>query len=451
MRNITMKHALLAGLAFLSSSAVADPCGMVPPIYIPPDDVRTSISRIGAQRTYVSFRSGIETIALRPGFAGSVDEFGMLIPFPSPPAVRKIEDDTFSHLEAALAPPKVQVQIYDPRRERMMAMGYAVPAARSAVAEADKAEEGLRYDEVRVLRQEAVGMYQVAVLEAGSPAALQKWMTRNDYRYPEGMDDVTGEYLAEGWCFVAIKATVGQGAGVRPRPGMRSTDPALPAGASFDGHVQGMAFRFRTEAPVVPMRLSVFNGADPRNVVYMLTDEPVKINGIDDAMVLQQISGKALHANLTEPLQVLYSGGKRSDVRRSDLEMIEGMRTPEPYMHVARDLIAADLLAARQGELSLPFEEEEKELLAISESLGLRGADIDALHAEALAASRALAVAGALDDLDEMHLTVIDGVYPGALLASTNLTFSPYVRPGPAAERWDPLRPSDLFTSVVRR
>ena len=79
--------------------AWADPCGMGPPLTVP--DARQAIQRTGAQRTYVMFRDGIETIALRPGFEGDVADFGMLIPFPSPPAIRKIADDTFKHLEGA--------------------------------------------------------------------------------------------------------------------------------------------------------------------------------------------------------------------------------------------------------------------------------------------------------------------------------------------------------------
>ena len=45
-------------------------------------------------------------------------------------------------------------------------------------------------DTVRVLREEAVGMYEVAVLEAGSAEALKRWMTQHKYKYPQGMDAV---------------------------------------------------------------------------------------------------------------------------------------------------------------------------------------------------------------------------------------------------------------------
>ena len=44
-------------------------------------------------------------------------------------------------------------------------------------------------------------------------------------------------------------------------------------------------------------------------------------------------------------------------------------------------------------------------------------------------AERALAVDGALDDLKEMHLSVIDGVLPSQVLASQNLSFEAYSAP----------------------
>ena len=109
---------LLSGL-FFGHDVFADPCGMVPPVSVNAD---TSIAREGAQRTYVFYKDGMETIALRPGFRGSVEDFGMLIPFPTPPALRKIEDDTFAHIEAAIAPPKVYVSQERYYEEELMEM-----------------------------------------------------------------------------------------------------------------------------------------------------------------------------------------------------------------------------------------------------------------------------------------------------------------------------------------
>ncbi len=94
--------------ALLISPVLSDPCGMVPPIYLgkgPP------ITRIGLQQTYVYFDNGVESFVIRPGFQGKVDNFGMLIPFPSPPALRKVSDNVFDQIAAAVDPPEVVVDL----------------------------------------------------------------------------------------------------------------------------------------------------------------------------------------------------------------------------------------------------------------------------------------------------------------------------------------------------
>ncbi|MCP4804600.1 MAG: DUF2330 domain-containing protein [Proteobacteria bacterium] len=445
-------------LLFALSIAQADPCGMVPPIQLTGPVPR--LERTGAQRTYVMHKriegvGGVETMVLRPGFTGSVEEFGMLIPFPSAPAIRKIEDDTFAHLEAAVDPPVVNVHLYEPYAYYDdYDMAEAEDAPRSVSRSTGRREEKLKLDEVRVVSQEAVGMYQVAVLEAGSPKALGVWMEDNAYQYPKGMDETVQDYVDSRWFFVAIKAKVGSADGANPAPGMRKTDTSRPAGSSFEGHVQGMGFRFRTDEPVVPMRLSVFNGEDPRNVVYMLSDDPVRLDDISDQLVVRQVDGEQVYQNLTEPLPVVFHNGTQDEMDPSYVEHLARWRDVEPMSGIARDLIAADLLAARRirgGELSLEFEEQEKELLNISEAFGMRGTEADALHAQVIADERAKAVDGALDDLREMHLTVLDGVFPQQVLARQNLTFSTYEMPDKRnVARLDPIRPIAQTVSVPK-
>ncbi|MCP4872086.1 MAG: DUF2330 domain-containing protein [Proteobacteria bacterium] len=444
MRNLRAALALTAGLlatASLPSDGFADPCGMVPPLNITGGQTPT-IERVGAQRTWVFFKDGIETMALRPGFNGNVADFGMLIPFPSPPAIRKISDDTFAHLEAAVDPPTLQVNIYEhipyPEPAAMDAGGAGASRSRKSEGEAP-----LELDEVRVISEEAIGMYQVAVLEAGSPRALQVWMEDNSYQYPSGMDAVTQDYVTDRWCFVAVKAKVGAGDTLNARPGMRSVDSSLPPGAGFDGHVQGMGFRFKVDAPVVPMRLSVFNGVDPRNVVYMLTDKPVRMDGVPISTVVRQVDGSALHANLTQPIPVKFGGNLPNDpLQDYEQTQVDQQSDPALYSRVARDLIASDLMAIRAGELALAHEDKEKALLNLSESFGLRGAAVDKLH-EAAIADLVTAITGdALTDLEGLTMTVLDGIFPQDRLAAENLRFTEYAMDqAHNLPRTDPIRP----------
>ena len=105
------------GFAFVTQPSVAvalDPCGMVPPIYTGPG---VPIVRTGLQKTYVFYKDGIETFVIRPGFQGRVENFGMLIPFPNPPALRKVPDNIFEQIDNAIDPPEVVIDL-NPMRFR---------------------------------------------------------------------------------------------------------------------------------------------------------------------------------------------------------------------------------------------------------------------------------------------------------------------------------------------
>ena len=415
------RNALARALAFLAAlapapSVMADPCGMVPPIWL---GEGTPIRRVGVQKTYVFYKDGMESIVLRPGFEGKVEEFGMLIPFPSPPELRKVADDVFPHVAAAIDPPEVVIDLQEkffPGCCDMEALGYS--------------ESNLQFKarrrEVTVLKQEAVGMYEVAVLDAGSVQALQGWMDDHDFRFPEGMEDTCQEYIEEGWCFVAVKARVGDQSATQPRPGMRDVDAGLPLGASFDGHVQAMGFRFWTDEIVVPMRLSAFNEGDLHNVVYVLSDTPQRVANLSADLVVRQVPGTVLFRNVSDPLPLRVLGGSLKDISDWRLEGLPRERDPNQHNGIARDLFASDLMAARTGRLSHELEEREKELLDIGERLGLRGPEIDAFIAEALREEREALVAAALADLQSMTLSVIDGDFARDVIAAENLSFTAF-------------------------
>ena len=408
----------LSGL-FLGSTQ-ADPCGMIPPIYTGPG---SPITRIGLQQTYVFHKDGIETFVIRPGFQGKVDNFGMLIPFPTPPALRKVPDNVFQQLANAIDPPEVVIDLRIRRRAR------AFDAGNAGLPPAGLKFKGLQESEVRVLKKEAVGMYEVAVLQAGSSKALKKWMDQNKFIYPEGMDSVAEDYIQQEWCFVAVKTKVGNKGSVEPAPGQRQVNPVLPTGSVFDGHVQGMGFRFKSDELVVPMRLSAFNSGELRNVVYVLTDQPKKIRAIPEEFVVRQVKGQQLFDNLTQPLPLRIIGGTMKDVGEWQRKNIANSRAPKPKNGIAAELFASDLLAVATGQLSLRHEESEKQLLRIGEYFGLRGGGYDQDIAKANKRASEKTVAKSLNSLKSMTLTVIDGDFPRDVLANQNLTFATYEMP----------------------
>ena len=412
-----------ACLSVLTQRVSADPCGMVPPIY--PSGQPIPLARVGLQQTYVSYKDGVETFVIRPGFTGKVDQFGMLIPFPTPPAIRKVPDHIFGHIAAAVDPPEV---IVDLRVQYWRRFAGKSGAKRRLEERRDNLSLTLK-DEVKVLKQEAVGMYEVAVLEAGSAAALKRWMDDHGYKYPKGMDKPCNDYVEDGWCFVAVKTKVGQKDGVDPKPGQRTVNANLPKGSTFDGHVQGMGFRFKSDELVVPMRLSAFNKGELRNVVYLLTDGPRKIRSIPEEYVVRQISGQQLYSNLTQPLPLRIIGGTEADISDSQRKQLVQQRNPVPKNGAAGELFASDLLAIGSGRLALPHEEREKELLRIGERLGLRGTNIDKLNNQSFSEERRKTVDKSLSGLKDMTLTVVDGDFPREVLGKQNLTFAEYKMP----------------------
>ncbi|MCB2022202.1 MAG: DUF2330 domain-containing protein, partial [Burkholderiaceae bacterium] len=417
MRAASTTIAVFAALLSLSAPhpAAADPCGMVPPVV---QGLQDPIVRVGPQRTYVFYRKGIETFVIRPGFRGKVEEFGMLIPFPTPPAIRKVPDNIFAHIASAIDPPEVQVWV----------RGYRGLLADSVKSAAEKAPSGgaglqLARNQVRVLRREAVGMYEVAVLAAGSAQALSRWMDQHKFKYPKGMDQPVNDYVKAGWCFVAVKTRVGAKGKVNPRPGMRNARTSLPP-SGFTGHVQGMGFRFKTDGLVVPMRLSAFNKGRLRNVVYILSTGPKRIKKIPQKYVMRQLPGWKLYRNLTRPLPLRVFGGTFKELNKWQRQSLGRRRNPVPHNGLAAELFASDLLAARSGRLSHPFEEREKSLLNIGEELGLRGAAIDALNAQVLGKARKKAVNRALRFVKQMSLSVVDGDFARDVLSQDNLRFA---------------------------
>jgi len=412
----------LAAVLVVGDRAVADPCGMVPP-YNFNQAAPPSLARVGQQRTYAFHKDGVETFVIRPAFAGKVEEFGMLIPFPEPPAIRKVPDDIFEHITSAVDPPEVKVSVSKVGRH-----------FKSSHSVADRDHKGKRQGlqikgkrDIKVVLEEAVGMYDVAVLEAGSPDALERWMTSHAYQFPKGMEEVCKEYIQDGWCFVAVKTGVSSKSSVNPRPGQRNVEAGLPRDATFDGHVQAMGFRFHSDKLVLPMRLSTYNEGDLNNTVYVLSDHASRIAGVPEEMVKRQIPGEQLYRNLTGPLAVRHTSGEIEKLKSRERGKIAKMRDPSPYLEHARDLFASDLLSVGHRDLTLNYEKEEKRLQEIGARLGMYGTYLDSLHSDMLSRHRERIAERALKSLEGMTLTIIEGEYPRDVLAKDNLHFEKYV------------------------
>ncbi|MDA7980361.1 MAG: DUF2330 domain-containing protein [Pirellulales bacterium] len=441
----TLVLALSIMVFIVGTPVVADPCGMVPPIRS-----TAGIERVDIQRTYVCFDRGVASLVLRPGFRGRVEDFGMLIPFPQPPEIRKVDDRIFHHIVAAIDPPEVTINLTPQLQGRGGFGGGGFGGGGLAPPKGRHDGFGglgvISKDEVKVIKEEAIGMYEVAVLAAGSAESLNAWMSDHGYRYPNGMDKVCNEYIEEQWGFVAVKTRVAAKTTIDPQPGQRSINADLPSRAGFVGHVQAMGFRFYSEELVVPMRLSAFNTGEMRNVVYLLTKGPKAIRNIPEEYVVRQVAGKQLLHNLTELLPVRIIGGKIKNGRIANGTLVAGRvenltqdllakakpaRDPVPHNGLAKRLFASDLLAIGRRELLHSFEKQGNQLALISASLKLDDAKVSPLYdTKPIEGDELDAYEDALEWLRRMTLTVVDGDFPRDTLSRENLTFQSFRMPG---------------------
>ena len=395
---------LLLVLAGLLPPAAAPRADL--PVLVAPASAATVPARSGIQRTYVFHRAGVQSVVIQPVLAAPGGAFGLLLAVPEAPAVLQAPADLFPQLAAAAEPPELQFDA-GVLRARLRQLGYS--GSTGGLSEL----EPLRLDVERPSAPATAGAYAVEVLGGAGGPTVPEWLARHGLRGPDGLAALCREYSEAGWRVVAVRADLGGAAALPP-----------------------LQLRFRADELVLPMRLAALDGGAPRDVLYLLTDRPLKVAGLTAELVVRQIPGEELVAQVTEPLPVRVVSGTVQELVRNYGPVLEAERDPAPHSGAARALFAADLLAAREGRLRHPFEEELAELREVSERLGLRGARVDALHAGALRAEIAGATAGVLEELRGMTLTVVDGALPPAALAASDLGVEAFsiepARNGPA-------------------
>lgn len=116
---------------------------------------------------------------------------------------------------------------------------------------------------VRVLGISQAGRFEVTILKAGDPDALSDWMKANDFHLPPETRPAVEAYVREDWVFAAMKVRRGGG---------RSSGPLHP-----------VTFRFPSEKPVYPMRLTASGtGGKPLGLeLFVLGPESAAVPGME--------------------------------------------------------------------------------------------------------------------------------------------------------------------------
>ncbi len=187
MRTIRLTSAL-ALLLLVAAEVQADGMYVVAPAQLDrmeePPEVRSQ-----RQEAILIPDGGQNTVILRTFFDPGPDQLAWLIPVPSEPFdIRKEEQAVFSVLDMGSRP-----TLYKPGRPGGLKCGCNAGASPWA------------QEDVTVLQTGQAGIYDHAVLAAGSGDALIGWLNDNGFAMPDQARKAAEPYIGEKWYWLALK------------------------------------------------------------------------------------------------------------------------------------------------------------------------------------------------------------------------------------------------------
>jgi hypothetical protein len=158
-------------------------------------------------------------------FKSDADDFGFLVPTPTPPQLEESGNDAFPYLIKLTEPEKRKVR----RPSGGMSCGCA--------AEKFPAGGALPNAHVTVLADTFVAGFHAVVLEATSADVLVRWLKEHGYAFSPQVEAWAKPYVEKGWKITALRVAKDKGG---------KADKTVAAGA--------LRLSFKTDQPLFPYR-----------------------------------------------------------------------------------------------------------------------------------------------------------------------------------------------------
>jgi hypothetical protein len=210
----------------------------------------------------VLLREGRRTvITMSNTYQGPPEDFAMVVPVP---VVLKKEDvktlpaDVFDHIDALSAPRLVEYWEQDPCDQRRYEMkkskggpgGPPIPAPSARAAAGDYG--------VKIEARFAVGEYEIVILSAKDSGGLERWLTDNRYKIPQGAGEALGPYVRDQMKFFVAKVNIQK---------VKKNAEGLVV-------LSPLRVAFEAEELRLPVRLGLLNAAEKQDlIVYVLHPE----------------------------------------------------------------------------------------------------------------------------------------------------------------------------------
>lgn len=197
------------------------------------------------------------TITMSSDFEGDVSDFAMVVPVPvvlQRNEIRTVSAQIFATLDGYSGPRLVEYFDGNPcmvqeRYELDQVAGITEAAPSEAVSKAES-----RNYQVKIEARYTVDEYDVLLLSASESSGLERWLTDNGYRIPEGAREVLQPYINSGMKFFVVK--------VNP-------EELRKKGTSFLSPLQ---IKFSSPKFMLPIRLGMANAKGQQDmIVYAFT------------------------------------------------------------------------------------------------------------------------------------------------------------------------------------
>jgi hypothetical protein len=200
-------------------------------------------------------RDGDQTaITMASDFEGDVKQFAVVVPVPTfieRKQIGVVDPKTIDHLDHYTAPRLVEYHDADPCNPPV-ALASAMPAPAAVMARSVPAS-AKKYG-VNVEASYDVAEYDVLILSANESDGLVNWLIDNQYRIPQGAQDVLASYIKQNMRFFVAKVNVERMKGLG------------------NGYLRPLQVRYQSPKFMVPLRLGTVNAKGPQDLIlYALT------------------------------------------------------------------------------------------------------------------------------------------------------------------------------------
>ena len=149
-------------------------------------------------------------VTMASDYRGDANEFAMVIPvvdIPEREQINVANPALVDHLDEYTAPRLVEYYDENPceayRRDRIVVTATSPQPMMMEFADMEPEELG-----VTIEAEYEVGEYDILILSAEESDGLITWLNQNDYRIPDGAEEVVGAYLRRGMKFFVAKVNL---------------------------------------------------------------------------------------------------------------------------------------------------------------------------------------------------------------------------------------------------